>query len=120
MVSFLKNIIPQNRSPVNIKKTPPEKIEEYEQTVKYIKEHRQPYLVDGKPPTMLDLLEKSNDLKAKYNSLIPEHTAFITKRDTAKKYTRQVRNYLSEEYNRREREQSRQRTQAKHKKNYLE
>ncbi|MBQ8966461.1 MAG: conjugal transfer protein, partial [Ruminococcus sp.] len=102
------------------KKKNADKIEEYEQTVKYIKEHRQPYLVDGKPPTMLDLLEKSNELKAKYNSLIPEHTAFITKRDTAKKYTRQVRNYISEEYNRREREKSRQRVQAKHKKNYLE
>ena len=102
------------------KKKNADKIEEYEQTVKYIKEHRQPYLVDGKPPTILDLLEKSNELKAKYNSLIPEHTAFITKRDTAKKYTRQVRNYLSEEHNRREREKSRQRTQAKHKKNFLE
>ena len=103
------------------KKKNADKIEEYEQTVKYIKEHRQPYLVDGKPPTILDLLEKSNELKAKYNSLIPEHTAFITKRDTAKKYTRQVRNYLSEEHNRREREQSRQRTQAKRRnKNTLE
>ena len=95
-------------------------IEDYEQTVKYIKEHRQPYLVDGKLPTMLDLMEKSDRLKTKYNSLIPEHTAFLTKRDTAMKYVRQVRNYLSEEHNRREREKSRQRVQAKHRKNYLE
>ena len=96
-------------------------IEDYEETAKYIKEHRQPYLVDGKPPTMLDLLEKSNKLKSKYNSLLPEHTAFVTKRDTAKKYVRQVRNYMNEEHNRREREQSRQRTQAKHRnKNTLE
>ena len=102
------------------KKKNADKIEEYEQTVKYIKEHRQPYLVDGKLLTILDLLEKSNELKAKYNSLIPEHTAFITKHDTAMRYVRQVRNYLSEEHNRREREKSRQRTQAKHKKNYLE
>ena len=102
------------------KKKNADKIEEYEETVKYIREHKQPYLVDGKLPTILDLLEKSNELKSRWNELNVEHNAFITKRDTAMKYVRQVRNYLSEEYNRREREQSRQRTQAKHKKNYLE
>ena len=32
-------------------------IEDYEKTVDYIKEHRKPFYVDGKPPTMLDLLE---------------------------------------------------------------
>lgn len=96
-------------------------IEDYEETVKYIKEHRQPYLVNGKPPTMLDLLEKSNKLKSKYNSLLPEHMAFVTKRDTAKKYVRQVRNYMNEEHNRREREKYRQKklTQQRNK-NYLE
>ncbi|MCR5019997.1 MAG: relaxase/mobilization nuclease domain-containing protein [Ruminococcus sp.] len=63
-------------------------IEDYEQTVKYIKEHIKEYAVDGKPPTMLDLLEKSNKLKSKWNRLNVEHTAFLTKRETAKKYTR--------------------------------
>jgi hypothetical protein len=53
---------------------------------------------------MLDLLEKSNKLKSKWNRLNVEHTAFHTKRETAKKYTRQVRNYINEEHNRRERE----------------
>ena len=95
-------------------------IEDYEQTVKYIKEHIKRYAVDGKPPTMLDLLEKSNKLKSKWNRLNVEHTAFLTKRDTAAKYTRQVRQYLNEQYMKREREKSRQRTQAKHRKNYLE
>ena len=96
-------------------------IEDYEETAKYIKEHIKKYAVDGKPPTMLDLTEKSNRLKTKYNSLIPEHTAFITKRDTAKKYTRQVRIYLSEEHNRQEREKSRQRVQERNRnKNALE
>ena len=103
------------------KKKNADKIEDYEQTNKYIREHIKYYLVDGKPPTMLDLMEKSNWLKSKYNSLIPEHTAFITKRDTAKKFTRQVRNYLSEEHNRQEREKSRQRVQEKNRnKNTLE
>ena len=83
-------------------------IEDYEQTVKYIKEHIKRYAVDGKPPTMLDLLEKSNKLKSKWNRLNVEHTAFLTKRETAKKYARQVRNYINEEHNRHEREKYRQ------------
>ena len=83
-------------------------IEDYEATVKYIREHIKKYTVDGKPPTMLDLLEKSNKLKSKWNRLNVEHTAFLTKRETAKKYTRQVRNYINEEHNRREHEKYRQ------------
>lgn len=96
-------------------------IEDYEATVKYIKEHIKKYAVDGKPPTMLDLLEKSNKLKSKWNRLNVEHTAFLTKRETAKKYVRQVRNYINEEHNRREHEKYRQKklTQQR-KKDYLE
>ena len=83
-------------------------IEDYEQTVKYISEHIKKYTVDGKPPTMLDLLEKSNKLKSKWNRLNVEHTAFLTKRETAKKYTRQVRQYINEQQMKREREKYRQ------------
>lgn len=88
-------------------------IEDYEQTVKYIREHIKKHLVDGKPLTTLDLMGKSNDLKSKWNRLNAEHTAFITKRETAHKYTRQVRQYINEQHNKCEREKSRQRTQAK-------
>ena len=83
-------------------------IEDYEATVKYIKEHIKRYAVDGKPPTMLDLLEKSNKLKSKWSRLNVEHTAFLTKRETAKKYTRQVRQYLNEQQMKREHEKCRQ------------
>ena len=58
---------------------------------------------------MLDLLELSNKLKSKRNGLIPKHTEFIAKRDTARKYTAQVRQYMNEQHNKREREKSRQR-----------
>ena len=103
------------------KKKNADKIEEYEETVKYIREHKQPYLVDGKLPTILDLMGKSNDLKAEWNRLNVEHTAFLTKRDTAAKYTRQVRQYLNEQVMKRERVKSRQRVQAKNRnKNTLE
>ena len=83
-------------------------IEDYEATVKYIKEHIKRYAVDGKQPTMLDLLEKSNKLKSKWNRLNVEHTAFLTKRETAKKYVRQVRQYINEQQMKREREKYRQ------------
>ena len=66
------------------------------------------YAVDGKQPTMLDLLEKSNRLKSKWNRLNVEHTTFLTKRETAKKYTRQVRQYINEQQMKREREKYRQ------------
>ncbi len=93
-------------------------IEDYEATVKYIKEHIKRYAVDGKPPTMLDLLEKSNKLKSKWNRLNVEHTAFLTKRETAKKYVRQVRNYINKEHNRSEREKYRQKKLTQQRKKY--
>ena len=103
------------------KKKNADTIEEYEQADKYIKEHIKKYAVDGKPPTILDLMGKSNDLKAEWNRLNVEHTAYITKRDTAARYTRQVRQYLNEQRMKREREKSRQRVQAKNRnKNTLE
>ena len=103
------------------KKKNADTIEEYEQADKYIKEHIRKYAVDSKLPTILDLMGKSNDLKAEWNRLNVEHTAYITKRDTAARYTRQVWQYLNEQRMKREREKSRQRVQAKNRnKNTLE
>ena len=60
----------------------------------YIAEHIKPYYIRGKPPKLCDLQAKVTKLKEKYNAPVPEHNAFVTKRDTANKYTRQVCNYL--------------------------
>ena len=69
---------------------------------------------------MLDLW-RSPTAEIEVEQLNVEHTAFLTKRETAKKYTRQVRQYINEQQMKREREKSRQRTQAKHRnKNTLE
>ncbi|MDE5763344.1 MAG: relaxase/mobilization nuclease domain-containing protein [Ruminococcus sp.] len=96
-------------------------IEDYEKTVDYIKEYRKPFYADGKPPTIFDLIDKSNALKSQYNALLSEHEAFVVKRDTASKYTRQVKKYLDEQYMKRERERSQQRTFSQQKKkNILE
>ena len=95
-------------------------IDAYEEADKYITEHIKAYYIKGKPPKQSDLEQRLIELKSKYNALVPEHNAFITRRDTALKYTRQVRKYLNEQHMKREREKSKQRTQAKHKNSYLE
>ena len=96
-------------------------IDAYEEADKYIKEHIKDYYIDGKAPKRSELAALSKQLKDKLKAIIPEHKAYLLKHDTAMRYTRQVRQYLNEQYMKREREKSRQRTQAKHRnKNALE
>jgi len=80
-------------------------IDAFEEADKYIAEHIKAYYIKGKMPKLGDLQAKSTKLKEKYNALLPEHNAFVTKRDTAHKYTRQVRNYLQ---NKEQQERNRQ------------
>lgn len=91
-------------------------IEDYEKTVDYIKEHRKPFYADGKPPTILDMIDKSNALKSQYNALLSEHEAFTIKKNVAQKYTKQVKKYLDEQYMKREHEKSQQRSYSQQKK----
>lgn len=96
-------------------------IDSYEEAIKYINEHIKAYYIDGKAPKRSELQAMSLELKEKYNALVPEHNAFITKRDTAHKYTKQVRRYLEakEQQKRNKQYQERKRSQQK-KKNELE
>jgi hypothetical protein len=96
-------------------------IDAYEEADKYIKEHIKAYYVDGKAPKRSELAALSKQLKDKRKAIMPEHKAYLLKHETAMRYTRQVRQYINEQYMKREREKSRQRTQAKHRnKNTLE
>lgn len=96
-------------------------IDAFEEADKYIAEHIKAYYVDGKAPKRSKLAALSKELKNKRKAIMPEHKAYLLKYDTAFRYTRQVRQYLNEQYMKREREKSRQRTQAKHRnKNALE
>ena len=92
-------------------------IDAFEEADKYIAEHIKAYYIKGKPPKLCDLQAKSTKLKEKYNALVPEHCAFVTKRDTAHKYTRQVRNYLQnkEQQERNRQYQEKKRTQQRRK-----
>ncbi len=80
-------------------------IDAYEEADKYIKEHIKAYYINGKPPKQSDLQAKSDKLKEKYNALVPEHKAFLARKQAASQYTRQVRNYLE---NKRQQERNRQ------------
>lgn len=96
-------------------------IDAYEEADKYIKEHIKDYYIDGKAPKWSELAALSKPLKDKLKAIMPEHKAYLLKHETAMRYTRQVRQYLNEQYMKSEREKSRQRTQAKHRnKNALE
>jgi len=96
-------------------------IDAFEEADKYIAEHIKPYYIKGKTPKLSDLQAKSTKLKEKYNALVPEHNAFVTKRDTAHKYTRQVRNYLqSKEQQERDRQYREKKRTQQRKKDYLE
>ncbi|MGN0622141.1 MAG: conjugal transfer protein, partial [Porcipelethomonas sp.] len=86
-----------------------DKIEDYEQTAAYIKEHSKPFYVDDKPPKRSDLQERSTELKDDYNALAKEHKDFLAKKATAQQYTRTVRSYLNNKHNHEAAEQSRQR-----------
>ena len=96
-------------------------IDACEEADKYIKEHIKAYYIHGKAPKRSELQAMSLELKEKYNELVPEHNAFITKRDTAHKYTKQIRRYLEakEQQERNKQYQERKRSQHK-KKNELE
>ena len=95
-------------------------IDAYEEADKYITEHIKAFYVDGKAPKRSEFAALSKQLKDKRKAIMPEHKAYLLKHETAMRYTRQVRQYLNEQYMKREREKSRQRTQAKHKNSYLE
>jgi hypothetical protein len=96
-------------------------IEDYEKTVSYIKAHNKPFYVDGKAPSLKALEKESNDLKIEFNSYVPEHNAFLAKKEVADKYRKQIKRYLDEQHNKRENEKSRQRKlNQQRKKDYLE
>ena len=103
------------------KKKHSSEIEEYEEAVRYIKEHSTKYTSDGSIPSLQGVQGLLKRMKDRRDEILPEHKAFKKRQATASQYTREVRRYLNEQYMKREREKSRQRTQAKRRnKNTLE
>ena len=96
-------------------------IEEYEEAVRYIKEHSTKYTSDGSIPSLQGVQGLLKRMKDRREEILPEHRAFKKRQSTASQYTREVRNYINEQHMKRERERSQQRVQAKNRnKNTLE
>ena len=91
------------------KKKNTDAIDSYEQADKYIKERIKAHKVDGKTPTVAELKERSSTLKGEYNSNLKELQALEKKHSVTSRYSRTVRNYITQQTNKRATEQSRQR-----------
>ena len=91
------------------KKKHSSEIEEYEEAVKYIKEHSTKYTSDGSIPSLQGVQGLLKRMKDRRVEILPEHKAFLAKKEVALQYTRAVRNYRDQQFNKRAAEQSRQR-----------
>ena len=93
------------------KKKHAEELEDFHKTANYLQKAVKKYNLPGNANRTLELQSLLIKLRDEYNALVPEHNAFLLKREIASKYTRKVRSYLADEHNKREREQSIKRTQ---------
>ena len=91
------------------KKKNADKIEEYEEAVRYIKEHSTKYTSDGSIPSLEGVQGLLKRMKDRRDEILPEHKAFLAKKQVAMQYTRAVRSYRDQQFNKRAAEQSRQR-----------
>lgn len=89
-----------------------EAIDDYERTDSYIKSHIKPYKTDGKAPTVKELSDRSNVLKNEYNSIAQAYRELVKVEAVTGKYSREIRNYLNQQYNKSTAEQSRERKQG--------
>ncbi len=90
------------------KKKHSEQIEDFEQTRAYIKEHCREYTTDEKLPSLQDMEKLLKRMKDRRDEILPEHKAFLAKKQVAKQYTQVVRRYRDQQINKRAAEQSRQ------------
>lgn len=101
----------------HFKKKNSEAIDDYEQTDSYIKLHIKPYKTDDKMPTVKELSDRSNNIKLGYNADVQEYRKLLEIEAVVGKYSREIRSYLNQQYNKRANEQRCERKQNKHKNN---
>ena len=77
----------------------------------YIREHSTKYTSDGSIPSLQDMEKLLKRMKDKRDEILPEHKAFLAKKQVAKQYTQAVHRYRDQQVNKRAAELSRQRSQ---------
>ncbi len=85
-----------------------EEIEDYEQTRAFLKEQCRAYTTDDKLPSLKDMEKLLQRMKDRRDEILPEHRAYLAKKQVAKQYTQAVRRYRDQQINKRVAEQSRQ------------
>ena len=85
-----------------------EEIEDYEQTRAFLKEQCRAYTTDDKLPSLKDMEKLLQRMKDRRDEILPEHRAYLAKKQVAKQYTQAVRRYRDQQINKRAAEQSRQ------------
>ena len=85
-----------------------EEIEDYEQTRAFLKEQCRTYTTDNKLPSLKDMEKLLQRMKDRRDEILPEHRAYLAKKQVAKQYTQAVRRYRDQQINKRAAEQSRQ------------
>ena len=85
-----------------------EEIEDYEQTRAFLK----------KQPSLKDMEKLLQRMKDRHDEILPEHRAYLAKKQVAKQYTQTVRRYRDQQINKRAAEQSRQKKLTQQRKKY--
>ena len=75
-----------------------EEFEDFHKTANYLQKAVKKYNLPGNANRTLELQSLLIKLRDEYNALVPEHNAFLLKKETASKYTRKVRSYLADEH----------------------
>lgn len=96
-------------------------INDYEQTVLEIHKHKDSFTKDGRMATVLELLDRSNELKSQYNVLSVKQKAYLDKCEAAERHKDKVKKYLDAELVKSQNEKSKKKEICRKKNNfYLE
>lgn len=97
-----------------------EELADYRKTKGFVNAHLKDFNLPGNAAPVLELMTLKLKIMDRYNAILPEHNAFLDKKDVADKYRKQTRKYVEEQIMKRRREISNQKIKQKKKGVWLE